>query len=167
MLLPYLVDFLLYVMRTNFFTGPKPTKPIKPIFYRLWGFMLDMFELDGGLKAQKLRVSPKWCFPRCGTHKWGKPTYSHIPNQQNQQNQLFVDFGDLCWTRLKWMVGWKLKVSEKFVYWFYWFGHHTKVGFPSKSQHFQGDTYKTLVRLYMLLFSEKRDSRNTFGLDAG
>ena len=30
----------------------------------------------------KLKVSPKWCFPGCGTHKWGKPTYSHIPNQQ-------------------------------------------------------------------------------------
>ena len=37
--------------------------------------------------------------------------------------------------------------------------------FASKSKHFQGGTYKTLVLLYMLLFSEKRDSRNTFGLE--
>ena len=51
---PILLDFWLYVMKTNFFTDPKPTKPIKPTFYRLWGFMLDMFELDGGLKAQSL-----------------------------------------------------------------------------------------------------------------
>ena len=49
-----LLDFWLYVMKTNFFKDPKPTKPIKPTFYRLWGFMLDMFELDGGLKAQSL-----------------------------------------------------------------------------------------------------------------
>ena len=49
-----LLDFWFYVMKTNFFTDPKPTKPIKPTFYRLWGFMLDMFELDGGLKAQSL-----------------------------------------------------------------------------------------------------------------
>ena len=49
-----LLDFWLYVMRTNFFTDPKPTKPIKPTFYRLWGFMLDMFELDAGMKAQSL-----------------------------------------------------------------------------------------------------------------
>ena len=51
---PILLDFWLYVRRTNFFTDPKPTRPMKPTFYRLWGFMLDMFELDGGLKAQSL-----------------------------------------------------------------------------------------------------------------
>ena len=51
---PVLLDLLLYVVKTNFFTGPKPTKPIKPTFYRLWGFMLDMFGLDSGLKAQSL-----------------------------------------------------------------------------------------------------------------
>ena len=41
-------------MRTQFFTDPKPTKPTNPTFYRLWVFMLDMLELDGGLKAQSL-----------------------------------------------------------------------------------------------------------------
>ena len=41
-------------MKTDFFTDPEPTKPIKPTFYRPWGFMLDMFEVDGGLKAQSL-----------------------------------------------------------------------------------------------------------------
>ena len=51
---PILLDCWLHVVKTNFSTAPKPTKPIKPTFYRLWGFMLDMFELDGGLKAQSL-----------------------------------------------------------------------------------------------------------------
>ena len=41
-----------------------------------------------------------------------------------------------------------------------------KLFFPCKGQHFQGDANKTLVLLYML-FSEKRDSRNTIGLDRG
>ena len=49
-----LLDFWLYVMKTNFSTAPKPTKPIKPTFYILLGFMLDTLELDGGLKAQSL-----------------------------------------------------------------------------------------------------------------
>ena len=49
-----LLDVWRYVMNTNFSTDPEPTKPIKPTFYRLWGFMLDMFEVDGGLKAQSL-----------------------------------------------------------------------------------------------------------------
>ena len=40
--------------KTNLFTDPKPTQPIKQTFYRLWGFMLDAFELDGGLKTESL-----------------------------------------------------------------------------------------------------------------
>ena len=44
-------------------------------------------------------------------------------------------------------------------------GTTQKLFFPSKSRHFQSGMYKTLVLLYMLLFSEKRDSRNTFGLE--
>ena len=104
-----LLDFWLYVMKTNFFTDPKPTKPIKPTFCRLWGFTLDAFELDGGLKTESL-----------------------------------------------WKVGFIGFIGS---------GTTQKLVFPSKSQHFQSGTYKTLVLLYMLLFSEKRDSRNTFGLE--
>ena len=40
--------------KTNFVTDPKPTKPTKPFFYRLWGFMLDEFELDSGLATESL-----------------------------------------------------------------------------------------------------------------
>ena len=71
---PVLLDVLLYVMRTNFFTGPKPTKPIKPTFYRLWGFMLDMFELDGGLKAQSL----------------SKVVFSEMRDSQMEKTHLFT-----------------------------------------------------------------------------
>ena len=44
-------------------------------------------------------------------------------------------------------------------------GTTQKFVFPTKSQHFQNGTYKTLVLVYKLLFSGKRDSRNTFGLE--
>ena len=98
-------------MKTNFSTAPKPTKPIKPTFYRLWRFMLDAFELDGGLKTESL-----------------------------------------------WKVGFIGLFGS---------GTTQKLVFPSKSQHFQSGTYKTLVLVYMLLFAEKRDSRNTFGLGCG
>ena len=40
--------------KSNLFTHPEPTKPIKTTFCRLWGFMLDVFELDGGLKTEGL-----------------------------------------------------------------------------------------------------------------
>ena len=43
-------------------------------------------------------------------------------------------------------------------------GTTQKLIFPSERQHFQSGTYKSLVLVYELLFSEKRDSRNTFGL---
>tara|TARA_B100000768_G_scaffold76434_1_gene72902 strand:- start:39 stop:263 length:225 start_codon:yes stop_codon:yes gene_type:complete len=59
-------------MKTNFFTDPEPTKPIKPTFYRLWGFMLDMFEVDGGLKAQSL----------------SKVVFSEMRELTNGENQL-------------------------------------------------------------------------------
>ena len=65
-------------------------------------------------------------------------------------------------------VGWKLRVSEKLVS-FVFVGSDTtpKLFFPIENDYFQGDTYNTLVLMYMLLFSEKRDSRNTFGLVCG
>ena len=94
--------------KTNLFTHPEPKKQRKPTFCRLWGFMLDAFELDGGLEAESLW---KVCF---------------------------IVFGS---------------------------GTTQQLVFLSKSQHFQSGTYKTLVLVYMLLFSEKRDSRNTFGLE--
>ena len=97
--------------KTNFFTDPKPTKPTKPTFCRLWGFMLDAFEVDGGLTTESLW---KVCFIG------------------------FIGSG----------------TTQKLVS-------------PRKSQHFQSGTYKTLVLVYMLLLSEKRDSRNTFGLECG
>ena len=78
---------------------------------RLWGFILDAFELDGGLKTESLW---KVCFLG------------------------FIGSG----------------TTQKFV-------------FPRKNQDFQSGTYKTLVLVYKLLFSEKRDSRNTFGLECG
>ena len=62
-----LLDFWLYVMKTNFFTDPKPTKPIKQTFRRLWGFILDMLELDGVLNAQSL----------------SKVVFSEMPDSQN------------------------------------------------------------------------------------
>ena len=71
--------------------------------------MLDAFELDGGLKTERLW---KVCFIG------------------------FIGSG----------------TTQKFV-------------FPSKSQYFQSGTDKTLVLVYKLLFSEKRDARNTFGLE--
>ena len=40
--------------KTNLFTHPEPKKQIKPTFCRLWGFTLDVFELDGGLKTESL-----------------------------------------------------------------------------------------------------------------
>ena len=69
-----LLDFWLYVMKTNFFTDPKPTKPMKPTSYRLWGFMLDMFKLDGGLKAQSL----------------SKVVFSEMLDSQMGKNNLFT-----------------------------------------------------------------------------
>ena len=40
--------------KTHLFTHAEPKKQIKPIFCRLWGFTLDAFELDGGLKTESL-----------------------------------------------------------------------------------------------------------------
>ena len=40
--------------KTHLFTHPEPKKQIKPTFCRLWGFTLDAFELDGGLKTESL-----------------------------------------------------------------------------------------------------------------
>ena len=76
-----LLDFWLYVMKTNFFTDPKPTKPIKPTFYRLWGFMLDMFELDGGLKAQSLS---KVVFSEMRDSQMGKTNLFTHPEPKKQ-----------------------------------------------------------------------------------
>ena len=42
--------------KTNLFTHPEPKKQTKPTFCRLWGFTLDAFELDGGLKNESLEV---------------------------------------------------------------------------------------------------------------
>ena len=102
---PFLLDFWLYVMETNFSTAPKPTKPIKPTFYRLWGFMLDMFGLDGGLKAQSL----------C------KVVFSEMRDSQMGETNLF--------THENW------KSLKSLFYWFCWFGHHTKVCFTKWNQH--------------------------------
>ena len=74
--LSYLVGFSTLCCENHLFHA----KPIKQTFYRLWAFMLDKLELNGGLK-----VSPKLCFPRSGTHK----------------------------TPAKCSVGWTLRVSEK------------------------------------------------------
>ena len=51
---PILFPFWLHLRKTNFFTYPKPTKPITPTFCKLWDFILETFELDGGLKAESL-----------------------------------------------------------------------------------------------------------------
>ena len=51
---PILMDFRLYLGKTSFSTDPEPTKQIKQTLYRLWGFILDMLALDGGLNAQSL-----------------------------------------------------------------------------------------------------------------
>ena len=71
-----------------------------------------------------------------------------------------MDFRDSFWTHLNCIVGWKLKVSHKFVW-------SVFNGLYSANQHLQGETYDTLVLLYMLLGSEMRDSRNTFELECG
>ena len=42
------------IEKTNLFTHPEPKKQIKPTLCRLWGFTLDAFELDGGLKTESL-----------------------------------------------------------------------------------------------------------------
>ena len=76
--------FWLYVMKTNFFTGPKPTKPIKPTFYGLWGFMLDMFELDGGLKAQSLS---KVVFSEMRDSQMGKTNLFTHPEPKKTNNK--------------------------------------------------------------------------------
>ena len=81
-----LLDCWLHVMKTNFLTDPIPTKPIKPTSNRLWGFMLDMFELDGGLKAQSLS---KVVFPRSGAHKRGKPNLFTHPEPKKQIKPTF------------------------------------------------------------------------------
>ena len=72
--------------------------------------MLDMFELDGGLKARSLS---KVVFSEIRDSQMGRTNLFTHPEPKKQRKQLFVDFGDLHWTRLNWMVGWKLKVSEK------------------------------------------------------
>ena len=49
--------------KTNSVTHPEPKKTIKPTFCRLWGFTLDAFEPDGGLKAQSLPKVEFMFFP--------------------------------------------------------------------------------------------------------
>ena len=71
---PVLLEFWLYVMKTDLFTYPKPAKPMKPTSYRLWRFMLDMLELDGGLKAQSL----------------SKVVFSEMRNSQMGETNLFT-----------------------------------------------------------------------------
>ena len=83
---PVLLDFLLYVVKTNFFTGPKPTKPIKPTFYRLWGFMLDMFGLDSGLKAQSLS---KVVFSEMRDSQMGKTNFFTDPKPTKPTKPIF------------------------------------------------------------------------------
>ena len=73
--------------------------------------MLDMLELDGGLKAQSLC---KGVFSAMRDAQMGKTNLFTHPEPQNKKH-FFVDFGDLRWRRLNWLVGWKLKVSEKLV----------------------------------------------------
>ena len=40
--------------KTNLFTHPESNKPMKQTFCRLWGFTLDAFEVDGGLRTESL-----------------------------------------------------------------------------------------------------------------
>ena len=61
-----------------------------------------MFELDGGLKAQSLS---KVVFSEMRDSQMGKTNLFTHPEPKKPINQLCVDFGDLRWTRLKWMVG--------------------------------------------------------------
>ena len=68
-------------MKTNFFTYPKPTEPIKPTSYRPWGFMLDMFELDGGLTAQSLS---RVVFSEMRDSQMGKSTLFTHPEPKQQ-----------------------------------------------------------------------------------
>ena len=42
------------IEKTHLFTHPEPKKQIKQTFCRLWGFTLDAFEVDGGLKTESL-----------------------------------------------------------------------------------------------------------------
>ena len=116
----------------------------------------------------KLKVSSKWCFPRCGTHEWRKPTYSHIPNQQKQIKPTVCRLWGFMLDAFELVGGLKTESLWKVCFiGFIGSGTTRKFVFPRKSQHFQGGTYKTLVLVYMLLFFEKRDSRNTFGLECG
>ena len=81
-----LLDFWLYVMKTNFSKDPEPTKPIKPTFHRLLGFMLDMFELDGGLKAQSLS---EVVFSEMQDSPMGKTNLSTHPEPRRQTKPTF------------------------------------------------------------------------------
>ena len=180
MLLPYLVRFFTVCSENHFFTDPKPTKPIKPTFDRLWGFILITLDLHGGLKAQslsklvfsemrrspmgetnlfthpeptklvkptffdlwdlcwihlnwmvgwKLKVSPKLCFLKCGTHKWGKPTFTDIPNQQKEIKQTSCRLWGFMLDAFELHGGLKADSLKKVGFVIFWFGHHTTVCF--------------------------------------
>ena len=83
---PILLDFWLYVMKTNFLTDPKPTKPIKKTVYSLLGFILDMLELDGGLKAQSLS---KVVFSEMRDSQMGKTNLFTHPEPKKQIKPTF------------------------------------------------------------------------------
>ena len=61
-----------------------------------------MFELDGGLKAQSLF---KVVFSEMRDSQMEKTNLFTCRTKKTNKTKLFVDFGDLRWTRLKWMVG--------------------------------------------------------------
>ena len=65
--------------------------------------MLDMFELDGGLKAQSLS---KVVFSGVRDSQIGETNlFTHPEPTKTNKTNFDLDFGDLCWTRLNWMVG--------------------------------------------------------------
>ena len=116
----------------------------------------------------KLKVSPKLCFPKCGIHKWRKPTLFTDPKPTKQIKPTFCRLWGFMLDAFELDGGLKTESLWKVCFiCFIGSGTTQKLVFPSKIQHFQSGTYKTLVLLYMLLFSEKRDSRNTFGLECG
>ena len=127
--------------------------------------MLDMFELDGGLKAQSLS---KVVLSEMRESQMGKTNLFTHPEPKKLIKQTFCGLSGFMLdafgldgglkTESLWKVGFIGFIGS---------GTTQKLVFRCKSQHFQSATYKTLVLVYMLLFSRSGTHETPLGWSAG
>ena len=151
----YVVGHWFYLGKTNFIAVPKPEK-IKHTFHRLWGFTLDMLEVDGGLRTQSRPkvgficflgsdISKYLVFPTKDSHLQVH-TYKAIVSLNKKTVSCDAGLITHLWVGVRARLSKSLEVGVACLFWFV---HCKHVDFASTNQHLQGETYNTLVLLCM------------------